>query len=344
MAEETEVVDTTTDTVAPEASTEVETSPTTETTTQPSWEERSKAAFTEVTDEEPAEDAAVETEKQETETDAADTAGQADKPTPSKVNPAAPLVPDAYRRSLKAFQWTDEEIDAAAKANPSQFLTTAAKIHASRIEQTKQWSELGRKMKDDAAAKPAAEPAKMPELKRVDTAALRKQYGDEPFIAALDQFNAIHDYLEQVKPWIEQSQKRQQAAELDTLGRQIEDYFTGKAMEPYHGMYGKAAEKLSDQQLAARQKVLETADLLLGGAKQMGRSMTLDEALTLAHDSVSGPVQATAAVKKVVAAVKARNNAISMRPGSRNQAAPTQGNRQALQAKVKTGLAKAFGS
>lgn len=338
MPDATEVVDSAAVTEEQEVSTPAETTE----TAQPSWEERTKAAFTDGDEETPATDADVQTEEQKTETDAADTAGQA-KPTPGTVNPAAPLVPDAYRRSLKAYQWTDEEIDAAAKAGPAQFLATAAKIHASRIEQTKQWSDLGRRMKDEAAAKPAAEQAKLPELKRVDTAALRKQYGDEPFIAALEQFNQIHDYLEQVKPWIEQSQKRQQSAELETLGRQIDDYFTGKTMEPYHDMYGKGGTKLTDQQLTARQKVLETADLLLGGAKQMGRSMTLDEALTLAHDSVSGPVQASAAVKKVVAAVKTRSNAISMRPGIRSTPAP-KGDRAALQAKVKTGLAAAFGS
>lgn len=257
-------------------------------------------------------------------------------PTPAatpETFPTVSTVPAAYRRSLKAYQWTDEEIDAAAKANPDGFLKTAEKIHMTRVDETRRWADLGRNQK---AAAPASE--KKPEPLKFDAAALRAKYGDEPFITAME---AQHAQLEQAQAFINQSRDRQQAAEQQGLIKQIDDYFGGKDLEPYHDHYGKAGQTLTDVQLASRGKVLEMADLLISGARSMGHQLTLDEALTKAHDATSSPIAAKVAVKKIETQVRARQNAISQRPGSR-ASAPAKDDRKALESQVGKGLAAVF--
>lgn len=279
--------------------------------------------------------------EQETE-QAAATPGQA-KPTAGTANPAESIIPAAYRRSLKAYEWTDEEIDAAAKADPAGFLKAAGKIHSTRNEETRRMSDLGRQIKaqESAAKATRTTPAELPtEFKPIDVAGLKAKYGDEPFIQQLEQVNSVVAFANHAMPWIKQSQERQAAAEMESLGRRIDEFFGSKDMEPYHDQYGKVAAKLTDPQTTTRQKVLETADLLISGARAMGRNLTLEEALTTAHDSVSGPIRETAARTKIVQQVKARTQAISLRPGTK--VAPKPSDSTMLQNKVRAGLAKAF--
>ncbi len=253
------------------------------------------------------------------------------------------IVPAAYRRSLKAYQWTDEEIDNAARANPANFLATAAKLHESRNAQTREMSELGRRLKEQQKAAEAGKESVLPtKFDPLDIAALKKTYGEnEPFIRQLEGLNKVVEFANTVMPWMQASQARQQAAELDALSRQIDGYFGSKDLEAYSDVYGKRGAQLDDKQLTARQQVLDTAELVLSGARQLGRTLTLEDALTIAHDAVSGPVREGKAREKIVKEVKSRQAALSLRPGGRVTASPQDG--KALQTKVKAGLAAVFG-
>lgn len=287
--------------------------------------------------------AAETTETTETEEDkiAAAKAGQAPPLTPSTADPA---IPAAYARSLKAYGWTDEEISRAAKVDPQNFLKTAERIHVNRNEETRRMSDLGRQIKAQESqqaatrTKPAATPT---EFKPIDVAGLKAKYGDEPFIQQLEQMNGLIGYVNQVAPWIQASQQRAAAAELETLGKQVDGFFSAKEMEPYFEHYGKFGAKLTDAQAQTRQQVLETADLLISGARAMGRSLALEEALTLAHDSVSGPIREKVAVQKVHRAVQARQQSMTLRPGARAASSQSQ-DRKALEGTVKAGLSKVF--
>ena len=289
---------------------------------------------TEAVEEKPAAVATEETTEKKPEAAAED---PVEKPT-VPASPANALIPAAYRRSLKAYQWTDEEIDEAAKANPAGFLKIAEKTHMARVEQTKQWAEAGRHAQTSTPA-PKTEPASIP---KVDIKALREKYGNEPFIDALEAQQLYADKItNEVMPFIRESKDRQAKAELDSLSRQIDGYFGSKELEPYIDHYGKAGKTLTPEQEANRSKVLEQADLLISGARAMGRPITLDEALTMAHDSVSSPIKAKVAVAKVATAVRSRQNSISLRPNSRATTLPKDA-RKDLEGKVRSGLAAAF--
>lgn len=261
-------------------------------------------------------------------------AGKAPAEKPAvETNPAVLAIPAAYRRSMKAYQWTDDEIDAAAKANPTAFAKMAEKVHLSRVEETQRWTELGRHAKAATPAPAAVEPPKF------DVKALRAKYGNEPFIDAME---AQHSQLEATRAFMDAAQKRQADNDMATLVKQIDNYFSSEELSPYHDHYGKGGQTLTEAQLTARGKVLSTADLLIAGARSMGRPMTLDEALTMAHDSVASPIAAKVAVKKIETQVVQRQAAISLRPGSRGSSAPIANDRKGLEKKVGEGLAKVF--
>jgi hypothetical protein len=271
---------------------------------------------------------------------------QAPKPTPG-ATPATQVVPAAYARSLKAYGWTEDEIGAAYKADPANFLRTAAKFHENRNEETRRMSEMGRLAKQQADTQQAAAqppPSSVSEkFSVIDIAALKKAYGDkEPFVQQLEQVNKVVEFANQVMPWMKQSQERQRQAEMQTLSGQIDSFFGGKDLAEYADAYGKTAADLKPEQMASRQKVLETADLLIRGARVSGRTLSLDDALTMAHDSVSGPVKTKAVRQEIVAAVKTRNAAISLKPSSRSSSAKGDTPRKNLETKVGKSLAGVF--
>lgn len=281
------------------------------------------------------------------EDDAASTAEQAKetpKSTLGKVNPVIAL-PAAHRRSMKAYQWSDEEIDAALKADAPNFLRTAAKLHESRNEETKRMSDLGAQIKEkttsDAAPAATETVAKSTALKKVDIAKLKAKYGDEPFIHELEGLNALVDVVNEVMPTIRASAERQRKSELTAISTQIDSFFASSDVVDYVEHYGKGG-KLNDEQAAHRTKVLETADLLLAGAKGLGRSLTLEQALLLAHDSVSGPMQAQQARKTLVQKVQKRQAAVSLKPSARRATPVKAGDRKALESAVLTKLASTF--
>lgn len=260
------------------------------------------------------------------------------------ANPAAAVVPAAYRRSLKALEWSDEEIDAGMATDPASFLKTAAKLHESRNASTQQMAELGRQLKAQQAAEAAGKTAsKRPDkFTKIDVDALKAEYGDQAFIKQLEGLNGIVDFANDVMPWMAQSQKRQQEAELETLGRQIDGYFGHADMKDYHDLYGKTGNTLKDGQMQARQKVIDTADMIVSGAQRMGRQITLEEALTMAHDSVSAPTREKVAKAKIVTQVQKRAAAISLKPGGRAAPVAKTTDRTALQTSVAAKLAAAF--
>ena len=266
--------------------------------------------------------------------------------TPAKVNPATPIIPAAYRRSLKAYQWTDEEIDSAMKADPANFLRTAAKFHENRNEETRRMSQMGQlaKQQQDAQQVNTPAPATLPaKFDLVDVEALKKTYGkDEAIIKQMEQINKVVAFANTLLPWFQQSQANQKQAELTTLGKQVDGFFSGKDLADYAEVYGTDAAKLKPEQMTSRQKVLETADLLIRGSRSSGRTLTLEDALTMAHDSVSGPVKTQAIRKTIVDAAKTRNAAISLRPGAKTSPNRDKDSRKALESGVGKGLAAAF--
>ena len=258
----------------------------------------------------------------------------------------APTFPAAYRRTLKALEWSDEEIEDAAKR--PELLPSISKLHTSRNKEVAEWATAGRRAKEQQAQQqPAAQPQKGPILlKPVDLAALKAKYGDEGLIDELaGPVNAAIEQMNAMMPQVHQVQQRAAMSQLEVLSRQIDGFFGDKELVPFQKLYG-ANGKLTPQHEAARQKVVEYADFLVGGAAQNGRALSLSEALQMAHDAVSGETKTQAAREELKGKMVQRQKGISLKPGSRgtNLKAPTKAStRQSLEKRVSGSLKAAFG-
>ena len=294
----------------------------------------------------PAPAATDETPVEETPAESEETEGQPEAETTPK-KPVS-ILPAAYRRTLKGYEWTDEEIAAAEAVDPQKFLLTARKMHETRNKEVTEWSTLGQQLKKQLAEEAAKNPAKPREaLKTVDAAVLKAKYGEELLIDALvGPVNATIEQLKQVLPQVQAYQEQAQKAQAETLGRQVESFFGGKEMKAYDELYGKAGTTPTDAQWGKRTEVLEFADALMHGAHQQKRSLSLDDALQLAHDSMTGEQKKQAAREEIVDTLQTRQRGISVRPTGRKPAAKPNSKtaRTDLERKVAGGLAKAFAS
>lgn len=275
-----------------------------------------------VEDDEPA-DAEAGAETETAATKDADT-----EPQEAVADPNAPTLPASVRRSLKAYEWTDEEIDQNLKVMGPSFIATAQKLHNTRNQETAKWAEIGRAQRQTTQADSAAHTAKQEDrsqpIPKLDAAALKEHYGDDALIdKILGPVNAAIDRLnEEVLPTVRQTQQASQQSEQRALFNAIEGFFTSKEIKNGYGeLYGEAGQATFAQpHVDARNKVLEMADALIVGAAKQGRNLDLQSALTLAHDSVSGDYKGKAAKKELAASLQKRERGISLKPG--NKSAP----------------------
>ena len=287
------------------------------------------------TDEKPADEAEVDPK-----------IGQAKPPTPEAGD--TPTLPAAYVRSLKAAQWTDEEIASGLKINPDKFLQMAERVHAARNAETREWANRGQQQKQTqtqaTSAAPAVQPPAAAGLQQIDIEALKKKYGDEPFVTELAKANQVIQQAQEMQKWISQSQERQSRAEMETIGRQVEAFFSSDELKLYSDLYGASTATMTPEQQAARVKLLDTADMISVGARGLNRNLTLDEILQRAHESVSGPVKSKVAAQAIKTQVQQRAKALTLRPGARVSPVATsaKAKRAELETNVRGGLKKAF--
>lgn len=263
-----------------------------------------------------------------------------EKPAESETKPAVegaaptdgPTLPAAYRRTLKAYEWTDEEINQAL-TQPG-FLGTAAKLHATRTKEMQHFAEVGRKARQTAPA-----PVQETDLSPVDVEGLKKVYGDEALIKQIsDPVNAAIARINQALPKIRASEQAAQIAQLEMLGKQVDQFFGSSEAAD---IYGKAAGSATDAQIVARTAVLEMADALRSGARQQGRDMSFDEALQTAYDAKTSVTKTETARKEIVKTLQTRGRSITIKPSGR-AAAKSATSRSDLEKKVGDKLKAVF--
>lgn len=247
---------------------------------------------------------------------------------PPVVKPAtgnSPTLPEPIRRSLKAYGWDDEQIDTNLKALGASFITTASKIHDNRNTETARMAAEGRAARERSnaeAAQRAANPPKTEALKALDVAALKEKYGEDKMVDEIaGPINAVIAQINQLMPQVQNSQKAAQQAEMVAMGKQIEDFFGSKDLKPYGKLYGDpAVGELSEANWKSRNKVLMDADALMWGAQKQGRILPLNEAMQMAHDSVSSGFKIEAVRSGIKKELVTRNKGISLKPANKGQA------------------------
>lgn len=261
----------------------------------------------------------------------AEEAADTDEATPAS---GAPTLPDAHRRSLKAYGWQDAEIDQNLAALGDGFLRTAERLHENRNTELQQWAAAGRATRSQEAAteQPATQQqttgGQQPQseggqtLKPIDADSLKRQYGDDEMVDAIvgpvnDAINALNNMV----PQVQQAQIVAKQSEIEEMGRQVDTFFGGDSLKGYGDLYGSGSDGLSEDQYAKRVEVLDKAyDLRVGAAQVHNREMGLHEALELAHEIVAKDFHSKATRQSLTREAKQRNKGILQRPSNRNSA------------------------
>ena len=277
---------------------------------------------------------------------------------PAAVTPAAPApvipstLPAAYVRTAKARNWTDQEIADFAKATPELALKTFERMHESRTQEIKEWAELGRKTRTapapaSAPAQPVASAPQVPTaLAPIDINAMVEKFGNKELIEAMA--GPVNAAIAAMTPLVQGATRAQEQAQQtakENLGKTIQDFFTSGDLKPYADAYGTKVDTLTAAQIDQRQKVLETADALISGAAVQGRQLSVQDALTLAHDSVSSGLKTNIVREQIKTKVTKRQHQITMQPTHVGRAAvggPPR-SRQELMGRTEDRLSKAFG-
>lgn len=269
------------------------------------------------------------------------------------VDETLPTLPAAVIRSLKAYEWTDEEIKNALKTGGQSFVISAQKLHNTRNAETAKWAEIGRSQRQQQQTQQVQQPEKKEQpsglVPKLDAAALKEHYGEDALIdKILGPVNAAIDKINnEIMPTVQKSQLAAQQAEQRALFDEMEKFFNGADLKPFEKLYGKASDSsFSDEHIAARNKVIEYADALTYGAAKQGRQLSVHEALTLAHDAVSGEFKTQAAKEQLTQNLVQRQRGITLKPGNKSVAKASGGpkNRTELEKSVGSKLAAAFRS
>jgi hypothetical protein len=256
--------------------------------------------------------------------------------TPAAEAAPAPVVestlPAAYVRTAKARGWTDEEIAGFAKSQPDLAMKTFERMHASRTQEISEWADLGRKVRQapvssagtppPGSVTPVASPSVPASLQPIDVKAMVEKFGNQELIEALA--GPVNAAIAAVAPLMQEAASARQTATQaakEALGKTIQDFFTSKDMKPFETVYGTAINALTAEQVTMRDKVLEMADALIAGASHQGRRLSVDDALTMAHDSVASGIKDTAIREQIRKNVSKRERQITMRPTAQGRAA-----------------------
>lgn len=247
----------------------------------------------------------------------------------SEGGTSSPTLPAAHIRSLKAYGWADGEIAQAFKDNPSQFTETAMRLHNNRVQESTAWAAQGRQSTSEdveQAIKPAANKSAITAtgLKAIDIAALKAKYGEDAMVEEVaGPVNEAIAAINAVLPQITGAVQSIQATEAEKLNKQVDQFFGDKDMKAFETVYGKTSNDATEDQWGNRNKVLQIADAMIVGASKQGRSLTVQEAMELAHDHVASDFKDQMILQQVRSKVTKRKQSITLKPGKTGTSSTT---------------------
>jgi hypothetical protein len=260
-------------------------------------------------------------------------------------------IPDAHRRSLKAYGYTDEWIDKNSETLGLQFNEFALGVHEKRNAEVARWAEAGQRNREMQQQGQATEnpqvpaPGQLPQtLQPINLKEMQEKYGEQELLEdILAPVNGVISALNAVLPGLQQGMQAVERTEQNAVTTRINSFFDSKEIEPYRKLYGGTDKPLSQEQIASRNQMLDMADLILGGAHSQNHNMDFEQALTAAHDVVSANFRETAVRKTIKKEAKARNRGITQRPSKRVfKAQPTGDDRAALEARTAASMRNVF--
>ncbi len=246
----------------------------------------------------------------------------------------APQLSDAYYRAAIHRGWNEDEVKEFWSANPKLAEKTFAKIYEAVNRSSEEFAEIGRVRKDQLEHKAEPEETTVEATKRsdkklggVDIEKLRTEYPDDPVVDMVEamqtQNQALYDEMQVIKNTKppEQSQEISQS-EVAAIQQQIEGFFNGGEAELYGDFYGTVQKGATDWsglapgEKANRWAVIQMADEMIIGAESFSRELPRDEAMRLAHMSVTESIREKVIRADIMGQVVKRSKSLSLKPSS----------------------------
>ena len=239
-----------------------------------------------------------------------------------KENTEEVSLPDAYYHTAVRQGMSHDEIKELFEANPEVAIRVLGKIHEASSKVANDFATMGRaKLKPAETVKPAdaVTATEANAAKKVDLAALKEEYGADSAIVkfAEDLQASIPAPAVSTGQSVQNQPIVQQNVALDPrVEVMVNQFFTADVLKPYKDFYGegKDANKLTMEQNKHRWEVLDRADDIAAGAYDMGRPITSEEAMDLAHMLVSADVQKQAMRAEFKATIKKRSKGLTLKP------------------------------
>ncbi len=260
-------------------------------------------------------------------------------------------LPDAYSRAAVHQGWTPEEVKKFFEADPELAIKTLAKIHESTNKLSADFASLGRASREPAdkttdhmtatEANAAATAGDSTEL-----AAIKEEYGADSSVAKM--FESMQEQLASSKTVASTQQNEAVTEQLDeATATLIDQFFSDPSMKSYEDFYGegKDAAKLTQGQIDERWKVMDMADSIILGSKAQGRNVTVQEAMDMAHLSISEPVREQAVRNELKAKIVKRSMGLTLKPAKTKQVQPDKDaklTQEQMESKVGAGLKSIF--
>ncbi len=290
-------------------------------------------------------EAKAEASKKEDDKEADDEVKDEDTDKGENKKEETPQLSDAYYRAAKHRGWKDQDIKDLYENNPELAIRTFGNIYEALNRSSKEYASFGRAEKERAVAAKTApekkqEPEKESEFKGVDIEVLKKVDADPEVIAVVEALNQQgklqFDEIQELKSTRSASATGQpsgmspiqiRAAEQETaaIEQQIETFFRDDELKGYNDFYGELPkdatnwDDLTGKQKMNRWTVIEMMDQMIAGARTLGREMKMDEALNLAHLSVTEPIREKVIRKNIESKVTKRSSNLTLKPSGTAQ-------------------------
>ena len=260
--------------------------------------------------------------------------GDADDDTDDDKKEAAAEIPDAYVRAAVHSGWSEDDIEALAKANPKVAKKTFENLYNSTNKASREWAAIGRASRMEADKMQQANKADSEnklEYGNIDLNAIKKEFDLDPAVERIiessnardkkltDALNSIMGDKPEADTRTEVAARGYDAATEAANEQHINNFFDSESLAPYKDFYGELPfgqtwEQLPSGQARNRYAVYETADLLLAGTTMRGAPMGLSEALERAHLLVTENVREKAIRSEIKKTSTKRKNSMVFAP------------------------------
>lgn len=283
----------------------------------------------------------------------------------------APQLPDAYYRAAIHREWKPEDIDELYKANPKLCIKTLANIYEEVNRASRDFAAIGRAHKlqeqqqQQGQEQGEQKSSEKVEFKTVDADKLRKDYPDDPIAELVIEQNQQNKILFDEVQTLKQTRPAQQIVqpsgvvdqqqraidqEENAIRQQIETFFESDELNDYSEFYGDVPknavnwDNLIVGQRANRWAVIQMMDEMMVGAELHGRELKVDEAMRLAHLSVTEPIREKVIRKNIQDSVTKRSKGLSLKPSSSAKVDSTKPQtKEELESVTEERLRKVFG-